>query len=86
MLNLVSWELVVVYGRRQAARDQFVNWLYSLEIDDEELWLIVGDFNFYRNTENRNRSGGNFSDTLVFNNIINHLGLVELPLKGRRYT
>jgi hypothetical protein len=86
MLNLVSWELVVVYGRRQPARDQFVNWLYSLEIDDEELWLTVGDFNFYRNTENRNRPGGNFSDTLVFNNIINHLGLVELPLKGRRYT
>jgi hypothetical protein len=46
----------------------------------------MGDFNFYRNAENRNRLGGNFNDTLVFNNIINHIGLVELPLKGRSYS
>ena len=25
-------------------------------------------------------------DTLIFNDVIGHLGLVELPLKGRAYT
>lgn len=35
---------------------------------------------------NRNRAGGNLSDTFIFNEAIGHLGLVELPLKGRAYT
>jgi hypothetical protein len=39
-------------------------------LDEEDLWMFMGDFNFYRYAENRNRSGGNFNDSLVFNNII----------------
>ena len=46
----------------------------------------MGDFNFYRSLSNRNRPGGNLSDTLIFNDAIGHLGLVELPLKGRAFT
>lgn len=85
--NLETWSLVVVYGPcRLPARDVFVNWLYELNIDDDELWLLVGDFNFYRTAENRNRPGGNFNDTIVFNSIISHLGLIELPIKGRSCT
>jgi hypothetical protein len=76
-----------VYGHcRQLARDHFINWLYNLEIDDDDLWMLIGDFNFYRFAENRNRPGGNFHDSLIFNNIISHLGLTELPIKGRSYT
>lgn len=87
MHNLDTWTLVSVYGPcRQPARDSFVNWLYNLDIGDEDLWLIIGDFNFYRSADNRNRPGGNFNDTLVFNSIISHLGLIELPIKGRSYT
>lgn len=85
--NLETWTLVVVYGPcRQPARDNFVNWLFNMNIDDEDLWLLIGDFNFYRYAENRNRPGGNFNDCLIFNDIISHLGLVELPIKGRSYT
>jgi hypothetical protein len=57
-----------------------------MQIEDDELWMLMGDFNFYRYVENRNKAGGNFQDTLTFNNIISHLGLIELPLKGRSYT
>jgi hypothetical protein len=86
-INSISWNLVVVYGPcRQPDRDEFVNWLYNLDIDEEDLWLFMGDFNFYRYAENRNRSGGNFNDSLVFNNIIIHLGLVEIPIKARSFT
>jgi hypothetical protein len=54
----LSINLIVVYGPcRQPARDLFVNWLYNLEIDDDELLLLIGDFNFYRYAENRNRPG-----------------------------
>jgi endonuclease/exonuclease/phosphatase family metal-dependent hydrolase len=85
--NMEVWTLVVVYGPcRQPTRNEFVNWLYNLNIGDEELWLLIGDFNFYRSSENRNRPGGNFNDSLIFNNIISHLGLIELPIKGRSYT
>jgi hypothetical protein len=48
--------------------------------------LFLGDFNFYRSIEDRNRPGGNLQDTLIFNDAIGALGLVELPLKGRAYT
>jgi endonuclease/exonuclease/phosphatase family metal-dependent hydrolase len=86
-VNSISWNLVVVYGPcRQPGRDEFVNWLCNLHIDGEYLWLFMGDFNFYRYAENRNRPGGNFNDSLVFNNIISHLGLVEIPIKGRSFT
>lgn len=56
------------------------------EIDDEENWIFLGDFNFYRSLSNRNKSGGCLSDTFIFNDAIGHLGLVELPLKGRTFT
>jgi exonuclease III len=85
--NLISWTLVVVYGPcRQPARDIFINWLFSQTFNDDDLWLIMGDFNFYRSSENRNKAGGNFNDSVIFNNIISHLGLIELPLKGRSFT
>jgi hypothetical protein len=85
--NLLSWTLVVVYGPcRQPARDNFINWLHNLAIDDEDFWLLMGDFNFYRFADNRNKPGGNYNDFLVFNNISSHLGLIELPIKGRSYT
>jgi hypothetical protein len=87
VINFISWNLAVVYGPcRQPDRDEFVNWLYNLDLDEEDLWIFMGDFNFYRYAENRNRSGGNFNDSLVFNNIISHLGLVEIPIKGRSFT
>ena len=48
--------------------------------------MIVGDFNFYRSLNDRNRRGGNMNDIMIFNEIISNLGLLEIPLKGRKYT
>lgn len=53
--------------------------------DDQE-WLIVGDFNLLRKPEDRNRPGGNASEMLLFNEAISSLGLVEIPLHGRKFT
>ena len=83
----LKWTLVVVYGPCEGEqRDLFVQWLYNLSIPDDELWLFMGDFNFVRAQDNRNRPGGNMNDMFLFNEIIDHLGLLELPLKGRSYT
>ena len=61
-------------------------WFRGHNIADTENWIFLGDFNFYRSISDRNRPGGNIQDTLIFNDAIGHLGLVELPLKGRAFT
>lgn len=71
------WNLTIVYGPCvEPARSAFVSWFHSLDIQDDINWILMGDFNFYRSLENRNRSGGNFQDTQIFNEAIDHLGLV----------
>ena len=46
-------------------------------------WIVMGDFNFIRSPENRNRLGGDVNEMLLFNKAISNLGLIELLLKGR---
>ena len=58
----------------------------NLNIGDDENWILVGDFNFYRSLDDRNRPSENIQDTFIFNDAIVQLGLIELPLKGRSYT
>ena len=48
--------------------------------------MIVGDFNFFRSLYDRNRSGGNMNVVMIFNEVISNLGLLEIPLKGRKFT
>jgi hypothetical protein len=82
-----KWNLVVVYGPCQGIlRDQFVQWLFNISIPDDELWLFLGDFNFIRFPDNRNLPGGDVNDMFLFNEVIDQLGLLELPIKGRAYT
>jgi hypothetical protein len=82
-----KWRLSTIYGPcHQPLRSEFVNWMRALNTNLSDQWLFVGDFNFYRSLEDRNRPGGNLNDTLIFNDIIGHLGLVGIPLKGRAFT
>ena len=81
-----NWTLTTVYGPCQGPeRDEFVHWLNNMHIDDEANWMLVGDFNFYRSLSDRNKSGGNMNDLMIFNEVINNLGLLEIPLKGRKH-
>jgi hypothetical protein len=53
-----KWMLVVVYGPCEGEqRDWFVQWLFNLNIPDDELWHFMGDFKFIHSQENRNRPG-----------------------------
>jgi hypothetical protein len=79
--------IVSVYGPCTGPeRNNFLSWLHQLNIPDNDLWLIIGDFNFYRSVANRNRPGADMNDIFLFNAMISDLGLVELPLKGRAFT
>jgi hypothetical protein len=85
--NNAQLTLVTFYGPCHGAeRDNFVSWLYNLQIPIDANWLILGDFNFIRSQDNRNMRGGDLNDMFLFNEIIGHLGLLELQLKGRKFT
>jgi hypothetical protein len=79
--------MTTVYGPCQnPERAAFVSWLRSHTTPDDENWNFLGDFNFYRSLEDRNKPGGKLQDTLIFNYLLGHLWLVELLLKGRAFT
>lgn len=87
--NLSSdcFHVINIYGPCDgSARVDFLNWLSDQDIGDDEDWLFIGDFNFSRSLENRNRPGGNIQDIHNFNNAIAALELNELPLSGRAFT
>jgi hypothetical protein len=57
-----------------------------MQIADQQNWLFLGDFNFYRSVQDRNKDGADMNDIFIFNDIISILGLMEIPLKGRKFT
>lgn len=49
-------------------------------------WLVVGDFNLTKNPSDRNKLVRNATEMLGFNEAISSLGIVEIPLHGRKFT
>lgn len=85
--NNASWILTNIYAPcTPLGKKEFVQWFQDIQMPDGVDWLLVEDFNLYRNPEDRNRQGADIGDMLMFNEAISALGLVELPLKGQRYT
>lgn len=64
---------------------EFLRWFKHIQMPDHIDWLIVGDFNLYKNPEDRNKPGADYTE-MLFNEAISKLGLVELPLKGKCFT
>lgn len=76
-----------VYGPcNTEGKREFVNWLTNVDFQHDEEWIILGDFNLYRFPENINRDGADLSDMQLFNNVISHLGLINIPLQGKKFT
>ncbi len=53
-----------------------MSWLKNFQISQNEAWLFLGDFNYYRSTANRNKPGADMNDILIFNDIINTISLL----------
>lgn len=64
----------------------FVTWLMNFNTSNFDDWVLGGDFNLIRHSDNRNRPGGEFGEMNLFNNLIADLDLVEIPFSGRNYT
>lgn len=60
----------------------------KLKGKESELWCICGDFNSVRNENERKGSanGGQKKEMREFNDLINRLGLIDLPLERRKFT
>jgi hypothetical protein len=82
-----SLTIMHIYGPCTSEyRDIFFKWIFELNIPDDEDWLMLGDFNFIRSPTNRNKAGGNVNDMLTFNAFIREQHLIEISIKGRKYT
>lgn len=82
-----KWYLTNVYWpNSDESKTEFSNWFTNLDSSDMELWLGMGDFNYIRGPDNRNRTGGDHDDIMIFNTMIMAYDLVKIPFKGRVYT
>jgi exonuclease III len=82
-----SFHITNIYGPAATAdKLGFISWLYNFDTSGFEDWLLLGDFNLIRSAENRNRPGGNSSEMMLFNDLIQHLDLVEIDFQGRSFT
>lgn len=86
-LNNDSWILTAIYAPcTPTAKREFLNWFRNIEMPIDVDWLIVGDFNLMRRPKDKNREGADLNEMFLFNEAINKLSLIELPLHGRQFT
>lgn len=67
-------------------REAFFQELLTLHHSLAGPWLVGGDFNFTKGVEERRGNPQSRKDTLRFLDLISHLCLIDLDLKGRQFT
>jgi hypothetical protein len=86
-ISEATWIMTNIYGPCSSERkNAFIDWFSNIDMTDDTDCLILSDFNFIRNPTDRNKQGGDINEMLAFNDSISKLGLIELPLKGRKFT
>ena len=84
LFNGNYWLLTNVYAPCTAeGKRNFCEWFKNIQIQDEQNWLLVGDFNLIRSPESRNGVGCDINKMFLFNEAISALGLLEIPLSGK---
>lgn len=79
--------LIGVYGpQSDRATIIFLNELKGLRLINELPWIVMGDFNLFRSTNDTTSGSINLGTMKEFNNTIELLELLEIPLVGRNYT
>jgi len=76
-----------IYGPASSPQKlSFVTWLMNFDTVIFEDWVLGGDFNLIKHSENRNKPGGDITEMNMFDELIADLNLVEIPFSGRNYT
>ena len=83
----VIWNLITVYGSAyDHGKQEFINELHTVLSGWAGPMIIGGDFNLTREAADKNNGNINFHWSDLFNNWINHWGLMELKNPTRSYT
>jgi exonuclease III len=78
--NGQKWTLTNIYAPcTTEGKGAFLDWFKNIQVVDDYLWLVLGDFNI-------NKPGGDPNLMLGFNEAISKLRLVEVSLSGEAYT
>lgn len=86
-LDNKEFHITNIYGPFVHAQKQgFATWLMNFDTSEFKDWILAGDFNLYRQPENRNKPGGDLSEINLFNELISDLDLTEIPFTGREFT
>lgn len=76
-----------VYGpSNQRDKHLFFNELGQAKPTMPMPWLIAGYFNVTLNLQERSNTGYPVQQMMRFRSLVNSLGLIDLPLQGRKYT
>jgi hypothetical protein len=70
-------------------RGEKANFLLNLashDLGDDTPWIIAGDFNLTRDHSEHNNNNFSLSEANLFNDCINNLALIELPLCDKQFT
>lgn len=82
-----EWRLTSVYGPQgDHEKEEFIQELKSLQRDDDDKWLITGDFNLIYKAEDKNNTRLNRRMMGLFRQAIEQLQLKEINLHGRKFT
>jgi exonuclease III len=86
-LNGQKWILTNIYATcTPDGKLSFLRRFKNIQMPDDCLWIVLGDFNLIRRPDNRNKPGGDNSLMHAFNEAISKLGLLELPLSDQQFT
>lgn len=59
LMSNQSWILTNIYGPcEHVEKVEFINWFSGIHMPTDIYWIIMGDFNFIRDSFNSNRPGG----------------------------
>ena len=85
--NLQNWWLTCVYGPQgDNNKISFLQELREVKAACPGPWLVLGDFNLIKSSEDKNTGIINNAMMGRFRRWINDLELKDLPLAGRKYT
>ena len=82
-----KWQITVAYGPQgDAEKLQFLQEIKAIPRPAHGRWLILGDFNFIYQAEDKNNTNLNRRLMGAFKAAIDELNLKEIQLNGRRFT
>nr|CAD1842746.1 unnamed protein product [Ananas comosus var. bracteatus] len=76
-----------VYGPMAAnLKINFFIELHSISASSTGAWVMLGDFNVLLSVQDKNRPTANINDILNFREVVQEIGLVDLPIVNKSFT